>query len=780
MRIQRTRFLAFLLAGMLLLSGCSGQVSQATVPELIEPVAANAAYRPVELGVIGETKVLYGTVMPVEYCCFYDTGVKIEEIVVDIGDYVEAGDVVAYVDIDMAKETLESLNLQLENLQQNYELNAEIAQWEIAQIVYRQITWEDVFGEEMPEEEEPENDVSGNYISGNDISGNDVSGNTVSGNNVSGNDAPKDDELEKKKKEFAKAAAEFQAQKETDIAVALENLSYDEMLHGYRVEQLQESIDNMESIIAEGTLRASHSGYVVYVKNMSKSTYASAYENVVVLTDPEKTYIELTDRTINKYTYEDYEVKYMQLAGETYDVTELSYGVEAEILAKVSGRYPNVQLICPEAPNLVVGEMYPIFYREQKMEEVPIIGLDSLEGEEDAYYVYVRTEDGEREKRFVTIGDSDNYYVQILDGLKEGELVYYESEARMPAEYVEYVVELSDHNIDNLSRLYQLADEQVIWYEAECAGTITEFAVEKNDEVKTGDLLYVMRSDAGKAALAAALNDINRENTTYEETIKQLDKNLSVETDPTAKEILVRQKELETINHAYRLNQLEKTYNDMLENNNGNGEIRVYAKHSGTITGIKVGEDAEVFEGDYVLAIGNEAEDLLFVEMTEMKDVRNYPYNIAEVGEKITFVAGNNAYEGVCVGWTAHKDINLNKYYVSETDDGPKISFCTKSGYQLPAFYVELEDDKLYQNLPMGGEMVFSYVSMEDVVVVPTALVYEETNAKNPTRTDYFVWRVVGDELVKQYVLINKEYSDINNTLILSGVEENDVLAREK
>ena len=774
MRTAKRVFVTCFLAAALLLSGCGGQVVTATVPELLEPMAANAAYRPVEMGTVGETMVLYGTVVPKEYPCFYDTGVQIDRIVVDIGDYVNAGDVIAYVDIDREKEQLEELNLQLENLQQNYELNVEIAGWEIAQIVYRQITWEDVFGEAMPEERVPESDVSGNDVSGGDVSGNIVSGNDAAESTPSGNE-----ELERKKKEFAKAATEFQAQKETDIAVALENLRYDEILHEYRVEKLQESISEKQEIITEGTLRASHSGYVVYVKKLEESTAASAYENIVVLADTDETYIELTDITINKYAYRDYEVKYLQLAGENCEVTELSYGVEAEILAKASGRYPNVCLECKEASELVVGEMYPIFFREKQAEELPIIGLDSLKGEEDAYYVYVKNADGEREKRFITIGESDKYYVQVLDGLKEGELVFYESEARMPAEYMEYVVELSDFHIDNLSRSYLLADEQAIWYNAECSGTITEFAVKKNDEVEKGDLLYVMRSDAGKAALAAALNDINRENTTYEETVKQLDNSLSTETDATVREILTLQKELETINHTYRLTQLENTYNDMLKNNDGNGEIRVYAKHSGIISGIVVSENTEVYEGGQILAIRGEANDKLLVQMLEMEDERNYPKNIAEVGETIFFVAGDNTYEGVCVGWTAHKDINLNKYYVSQTEDGPKISFCTNSGYQFPAFYAELEDETLYQGLP-GGKIVFSYVSMEDVIVIPTALLYEEKNAKNPTRTDYYVWRVVGDELVKQYVLINKEYSDVNNTLILSGVEESDVLAREK
>lgn len=756
---ERGRFLATLLIEILLLSGCSGKTVQ-DVAELIEPVAANAAYRPVELGTIGETKVLYGTVAPMEYCCFYDTAVNIEKLAVDVGDYVEEGDIIAYADINVAREELESLTLQQENLNQNYELNLKISQLKMAQsaAMYEseiESLWNSVSGNVLAGEETLEADVSGNDLLGSDMSEIDVSA-------------------------YVKRIEEVQALKKTVLATAQENLRYDEILHDYRISKSQEERNRKQEIIAEGTLRAPHSGYVVYVKNLGLNTYASAYENIVVLADPEETYIELADKTIDKYGYRDYEVKYLQFAGATYDVTELSYGTEAELFAKASGSYPNVRLSCPEAPKLTLGETYPIFYREKKTEEVPIIGLDSLKGEEDAYFVYVKGEDGEREKRFVTIGESDKYYVQILSGLKEGELVYYESEARMPAEYTEYTVELSDYTIDNISRLYRLADEQVIWYDAECGGTITEFAVKKGDEVEPGDLLYVMRSDAGKAALAAALNDINRENTTYEETIKRLDKSLSAETDEIVGKILGFQKELENINHVYRLRQLEKTYNDMAENNDGNGKVYVYARQSGTVTKIEVRADAEVIEGSHVLSIGNKANDKLFVEMTNLADERSYPDNIAEFGENITITVGDSVYEGVCTGWTAHRNVNLKKNYMTVTEAGSQISFCTESGYGNPAFYVEMEDESFYQNMPKTGKVTFSYVSMEDVIAVPTALVKEETNAKNPTRTDHFVWCIVGDELVKQYVLINETYSDENTTLILSGVEAHDVLAWEK
>ncbi len=737
MKICKLRFLSLFLTGVLLLGGCKG-ASQEEIPLLAEPVAANAAFRPVELGAIGKVDILYGTVVPMEYCCFYDAAIRIAELAVEVGDYVKKGDVIAYADINRAREQLESLNLQLENEQQNYERNEQIAGLQIDQIASREV---------------PVQDVSGNILPANDVSANMI-----------------DVEVTEK----------LQAMKETELGVAAENRLYDGMLHDYRVGKLQEAIAGQQKIISEGTLRASHSGYVIYTKNLGISTDAAAFENIAVLADPEETCIELTDKTLDKYPYGDYEVKYLRLAGKTYDVTELSYGMDAEVLAKAAKKYPNVRLSCPEASGLTIGETYPIFYREKKAEEVPVIGLDSLKGEKDAYYVYVKTEDGDRRKQAVTIGESDSYYAQVLSGLEPGEEVYYESEARMPAGYAEYTVELSDYRIENVSWTYRPAEEQVVWYDAEGEGTVTEIAVKSGDAVEAGALLYVIKSDAGKAALASVQKDINQENITYAERLEEFDDSLSKEKDETLRKILLLQRELEDINHMYRLNQLEKTYGDMAENNDGTGKICVYAQKSGTVTGICVKEGTAVTEGSHILSMGHVSNDKLLVlmkETEEMERERSYLDNIAEFGENVTITIGDRVYEGTCIGMTAHKDNNLDKYYISATEDGPAISYCTESGYDNPAFYVKMEDKGFGQN-KARGKVTFSYVVMEDVIVVPTALVYEEENFRNPSRTDYYVWRVVGNELVKQYVQINKAYSDVNTTVILSGVEEKDVLAK--
>ena len=702
--------LLLLLAEMLSGSGC-GKGTTETVPELKESIAANSAYRPVESGEIGKTEVLFGTVVPTDYCSFYHTNVNISEIAVEIGDYVEAGDVVAYADVDAAKETLEGLNDDLENENQNYAINRQMAQ-----IREHQIT----------ADAEASDEVKSNWM-----------------------------------------------------AAEKENQRYDQLLHEYRAGKLNASIQEQQEIIEQGTLRAEHSGYVTYTKNIEEISAAEAYENIVVVADPDTPYIELADTTIAQYKYADYEVKYLQLNGEHYDVEEISYSMDEVILARVDSRYPNVRLACPKEAELTMGATYPVFFRKKKIEGVLIIGADSLYGDENESYVYVKNETGGREKRTVTTGASDDNYVEALSGLEEGELVYYSSDARVPVDYEEYTVELTDYNIDNKSMSYSLEDKRIFWYDSEYEGTIAEIAVDREDEVKEGDLLYVIDSGEGKAALTEAGNNISQENTIYAETIKGIEESLAAAADEDTRQLLNCQRELEAVNHAYRLKKLQKAYDRIGTNNDGNGKISVYAAKSGTVIKISAKEGEYVTGSQHVMSVGEKAKKKLLVQMKPIEKERVYVDNIADFGETVTITVGEKAYTGHCTGWTANQANNLNKTWVSSDEDGAYLSHCTDSGYFYAAFYMEMEEEQFYEDM-LIGKAVFSYLTMEDVIAIPSSLVYQETRITKPEQTYYYVWRVVDGELVKQYVLIDEENSGGSKTVVLSGLSQQDVLAKEK
>ena len=180
---------------VMLIGGCGSKKTE-TIPDLEEPAASNASYQQVTYGDIGTTNVLLGTAVPKEYGQAYKANVTVTRILVEPGDMVEKGDVLAYADVDEASASREAKQQELSHENTVYELNQKINQ--------------------LQQENETENITS-------------------------------------------------------RIAVLQENSRYDTKLHEYRVQKLNEEITALDDLIADGTLKANHSGEVVYTKSLTVS-----------------------------------------------------------------------------------------------------------------------------------------------------------------------------------------------------------------------------------------------------------------------------------------------------------------------------------------------------------------------------------------------------------------------------------------------------------------------------------------------------------------------------
>lgn len=306
---------------VMLIGGCGSKKTE-TIPDLEEPAASNASYQQVTYGDIGTTNVLLGTAVPKEYGQAYKANVTVTRILVEPGDTVEKGDVLAYADVDEASASREAKQQELSHENTVYELNQKINQ--------------------LQQENETENITS-------------------------------------------------------QIAVLQENSRYDTKLHEYRVQKLNEEIAALDDLIADGTLKANHSGEVVYTKSLTVSRNAGTGENVVVVADTENLEIKLKDVTVQNYKYKDVPEKYMLQSGERVPVTEREYSTDELVLAKINNDYPNVLIEKPEGVELKAGELYPIYFEEKRAEHVLLVGNNSLYQEDGENYVYVGTGDDTRE-----------------------------------------------------------------------------------------------------------------------------------------------------------------------------------------------------------------------------------------------------------------------------------------------------------------------------------------------------------------------------------------------
>ena len=734
---------------VMLIGGCGSKKTE-TIPDLKEPAASNASYQQVTYGDIGTTNVLLGTAVPKEYGQAYEANVTVTKILVEPGDTVEKGDVLAYADVDEASASRKAKQQELSHENTVYELNQKINQLQ-----------QDKLANQQKQQDTAENNIQ-----------------DAAENNIQEEDDMQESATENNTQETEAEAEDITSQ----IAVLQENSRYDTKLHEYRVQKLNEEIAALDALIADGTLKANHSGEVVYTKSLTVNRKAGAGENVAIVADTEDLAIELKDVTVQNYKYKDVSEKYMLQSGERVPVTEREYSTDELVLAKINNNYPNVLIEKPEGVELKAGELYPIYFEEKRAEHVLLVGNDSLYQEDGETYVYVKAGDDTREKRKVTAGAADDHNTQITDGLAEGEAVYYETTERMPSDYTEYTVERSDFQVENHGLKLSRADKNARVYLAAKEGEIVKIAVEKDAEVKKGDLLYIINTGEGKAAITEAANAIETENTSYQKQqadydaqLAELENGLDSASDYD-RQMITLQKEIAEADHNQTLQQLQAAYDTLSRGNDGTGKLSVYADADGQVSKITAWEGDTVETGDEILKMKGEASDLLLVQMVSSKSVTVYTDDIAEAGEPVSITSGDTTYTGTCVGFAAGSN-NLDEGCLYIDENGAHYTFQTTSGYDTPAFYVRMNDE-IVDDMGNGESVDFPYISMEDVIVLPAGMIYEEKDAMHPDKVSYFVWKIEGDHLVKQYDLLDDTLTG-NGKVVLFGIESGDVLARE-
>jgi ribosomal protein L27 len=355
-----------------------------------------------------------------------------------------------------------------------------------------------------------------------------------------------------------------------------------------------------------------------------------------------------------------------------------------------------------------------------------MVANDSLYEDTEGTYVYVRKESGEKTRRNIQIGEQDDHETEVVSGLSEGELVYYESDTRMPADYTTYAVTRSDFSITKSMDSYVCSDTKLSLYQADEEGIITTLAVKSDQQVKKGDLLYIIDTGVGRAAMTEAKRQIDQENRSYESTIKSYGAGESYE------------KQLAKLTHEYTLSQLTAAYEAVTKNNDGYGNVSVYANADGTIAACRIEEGDQVSKGDTLFDISTPATNKLVVKVDENE--------LAPIGKEITVRKGKKSYTGHCIGW----------------GNGTEAE---------KTFYVTMDDASSYENVS-DGQMTYSTVSVKDVIVLPTSMIHQEGE-------DSFVWKWEGDELIKQYVQVSDSLTDRSQTVVLTGVDAADVLVIE-
>ena len=751
------------------LAGGCGKMTESSIPELEEPVALNEAYRPVEYAAIGSVQVLMATAVPRDYCNYYSANVNISQIYVEPGDTVNAGDVLAVCDVDETKKQLQECQAALAHENETYEISAQISDTQIKM-------WENQAAQQDNNEHNKMDTADGAM-------------DDVYGANTDTNIDERAADTDEFSTEQLEKSDRTEESYSTKIETEQENQRYDKQLHEYRVQKINEQMASYQQIVDDGMLKAAHSGLVTYTKKLTEGRSAAAYENIVIVSDTDDLVLDIKDTAINEYKYSDYDKKYVIVDGEKYDVTESQYTSEVLVLSKINNRYPDVCVESREKPSLTAGQMYPVYFEKTKANQALVVGKDSIYKDGDTRYVYVKNDEGGREKRIITTGESDENYTQVTEGLKEGELVYYNSTDQVPTKYSKYTVTRSDFDIANYGVQYSRSDAGTITETCDYEGQIVSVNVKQDDTVEKGMLLYVVDTGEGKAAITEAKNAIDSENESYAQKLADYDKqvkDLSEENNRQDEkldtaydeqqlklnlQLLDLQKKLAGADHTYQLSRLQSAYDSISAGNDGKGNISVYAKNDGKVSKVSVKAGDNVEEGSDILQITGNSTDVLLVQVKDSNSYKVCTDNIADVGERVSLELDGTTIYGSCIGFAGYGR-EAQKGYINQDDKGVHITGNTDSGYGNAAFYIKL-DNGIPDDLTRASAVKFSYVSFKKVVVVPTPIIHKQVNPMDKDDISYYVWKIDGDSVVKQPVILS-DYTSGSNTLVLYGIDEGD------
>lgn len=815
----------------LILIGCSGKTE---VSELIEPVVNNQSFRPVERGDVGNMVVKLADVVPEEYCHFMKQSTRISEICVDVGEYVEKGTILAVTDMTEQKETLEQKTAEL-SLQSTLSANNEKIyqeQWKALNL----------------------------------------------------------------KKEACKAQGDKSGVKEydTQIAIAKENERYDQLLAKHNQTVLQEEIAELKESMEEGTIKARHAGYVTYVKDLSETDTVDSMENVVIISDYNKLHLELEDDLFSDFYRQDisrYDQIYTEIGGTKYTVRPFDY-TNSQMLAIQSAKlYPRIRLeVEGVTSGMQSGDKLPVYFSQNQKQNVLKIGTDSLYNEGNSYFVYVQNGE-KKEKREIQIGYKNDLYVEVTGGLKEGEWVFYSSDAIMPDAYEDYAVKKQVYSMetDELGLRGQIAYTKLYAYTQSETATVEALYFAQGDTVTKGDLLCVLDTETGSAKLKEQQQAIRNLKADYtkskkeydtqiaglEKQIKQLKKEkatnnratessvssknkaevlqtgvtvaveqemITVDTTQTEvpeiteepettetealtedntqsteqtvttedeagqnteqetgqnvgeeadtekgndrepqeavesveqliceKNILTYERDNLTVQYVYDSQILQMEYDKLAEKNDGHGKVEVYARQNGILGNVSIYEGKEIHP---------EKDGNLFqiYDIDSRKLMVNTEKDYVGAGNEVTFYIGGDKtqqYTGNIIGNSAVAD----KVYLSSENDKIYVtqSYSLAEGNKV---YIAVEDSKLKETAE-NAEVFYSKARLQNTVVLPSSMVNKEVNKWKSNVTFYYVWKVVDDVLVKQYVTTDESLNTLAETCILDGLSEGDIVAKQ-
>lgn len=351
-----------LLALFLLLTACAKETEP--VPELLEPVGVSLDTAVVTRGTIARRYYYTGTVTPDVQEAKSPAEGRILEVLVQCGDTVQQGDILARLDMESVEKQSQALARRIEHEKEMGDLN-------LAQLTYAL--------------EASRSRLNSLYAAGVDWAGRRMQA------------------LDVEEKELALKQAE-------------ETLAL-------TIEQLEEEQASLEETLEEQTLFAPCDGRIAYVSDRAAAgSRVEAYETLFAVAETENLYV-ITDH-VTDGILRNAETVMAQIGEEAYALVEEPYPQE-QLLAMILDPDTTVtsRFRIEGTADVREGDFASVIVEFLRKDDVLKIPVNALQSDENGSYVY-KVVDGSRSRQAVSTGLITETEAEITDGLEEGDAVY--------------------------------------------------------------------------------------------------------------------------------------------------------------------------------------------------------------------------------------------------------------------------------------------------------------------------------------------------------------------
>ena len=230
--------------------------------------------------------------------------------------------------------------------------------------------------------------------------------------------------IENEKKNIEKADFSIESSA-IDLKEAQLNLSQQQEEHSQQLSQLSEEISLLEAQLGMNELKAPFDGRIIQV-NFYEGQYLGEYETAIMIAD--ESVLRLEGPAYNNTAIQGFTRMDIQIDGRTLPVRYVPYQEEEYLKKSMNGELLPTRFELPEDPDGSANEIsYGMsgtvrLYRGYKASTL-VVPKGCVTADEYGAYVYL-DKDGQRVKTYVTTGLESTSYYEILDGLKEGDVLY--------------------------------------------------------------------------------------------------------------------------------------------------------------------------------------------------------------------------------------------------------------------------------------------------------------------------------------------------------------------